>query len=80
MIGQECIDELADYAGIKPQIAAITERAMQGELDFAAALRERVALLDGLEESAIAPLPRRADPAQSRARRRWCGRCARAAR
>jgi phosphoserine phosphatase len=54
MIGQECIDELADYAGLKPQIADITERAMQGELDFAAALRERVALLAGLEESAIA--------------------------
>jgi phosphoserine phosphatase len=54
MIGQECIDELADYAGIKPQIAAITERAMQGELDFAAALRERVALLAGLDEGAIA--------------------------
>ncbi|MFM7404407.1 MAG: phosphoserine phosphatase SerB [Erythrobacter sp.] len=53
MIGQECIDELADYAGIKPQIAAITERAMQGELDFEAALRERVALLAGLEVSAI---------------------------
>ena len=53
MIGQECIDELADYAGIKDQIAAITERAMQGELDFEAALRERVALLEGLEESAI---------------------------
>ena len=53
MIGQECIDELADYAGLKPQIAAITERAMQGELDFEAALRERVALLAGLEESAI---------------------------
>jgi len=53
MIGQECIDELADYAGIKPQIAAITERAMQGELDFTAALRERVALLGGLNESAI---------------------------
>jgi phosphoserine phosphatase len=54
MIGQECIDELADYAGLKPQIAAITERAMQGELDFAAALRERVALLEGLDEGAIA--------------------------
>jgi len=54
MIGQECIDELADYAGLKPQIAEITERAMQGELDFVAALRERVALLEGLEESAIA--------------------------
>ena len=53
MIGQECIDELADYAGLKPQIAAITERAMQGELDFVAALRERVALLEGLEEGAI---------------------------
>lgn len=53
MIGQECIDELADYAGIKPQIAEITERAMQGELDFEAALRERVRLLKGLDESAI---------------------------
>jgi phosphoserine phosphatase len=53
MIGQECIDELADYAGLKPQIAAITERAMRGELDFEAALRERVALLAGLEESVI---------------------------
>lgn len=53
MIGQECIDELADFAGIKPQIAAITERAMQGELDFGEALRERVGLLSGLEESAI---------------------------
>ncbi len=54
MIGQECIDELADYAGIKAQIADITERAMQGELDFEAALRERVALLAGLDEGAIA--------------------------
>ena len=53
MIGQECIDELADYAGLKPQIAAITERAMQGELDFPSALRERVGLLEGLEEEAI---------------------------
>ena len=53
IIGQECIDELADYAGLKPQIAAITERAMMGELDFEAALRERVALLAGLEETEI---------------------------
>lgn len=53
MIGQECIDELADFAGIKPQIAAITERAMRGELDFEAALRERVGLLAGLDEDAI---------------------------
>ena len=54
MIGQECIDELADYAGIKEHIAAITERAMQGELDFESALRERVALLAGLDEGVIA--------------------------
>ena len=53
MIGQECIDELADYAGVKPQVADITERAMQGELDFAGALVERVALLKGLEERVI---------------------------
>ena len=53
MITVECIDELADYAGIKPQIAEVTERAMRGELDFAAALDARVALLKGLEESAI---------------------------
>ncbi|NVE93699.1 phosphoserine phosphatase SerB [Altererythrobacter sp. JGD-16] len=53
MIGQECIDELADYAGLKNKIADITERAMQGELDFEQALRERVGLLAGLEESAI---------------------------
>ena len=54
MIDAECIDELADFAGLKPQIAAITERAMQGELDFASALRERVALLKDLGEDAIA--------------------------
>ena len=54
IIGQECIDELADYAGFKPQVAAITERAMRGELDFVAALKERVALLEGLDEQVIA--------------------------
>ena len=54
MIAAECIDELADFAGIKPQIAAITERAMRGELDFESALRQRVALLRGLPESVIA--------------------------
>ena len=53
MIEQECIDELADYAGLKDQIADITERAMQGELDFKSALLERVRLLEGLDESAI---------------------------
>ena len=50
IIGQECIDELADYAGLKDEVARITERAMQGELDFPAALRERVRLLAGLDE------------------------------
>ncbi len=54
MIQAECIDELADFAGLKDQIAAITERAMQGELDFAEALTERVRLLGGLGEGAIA--------------------------
>lgn len=54
MITVECIDELADYAGFKPEIAAITERAMAGELDFAEALVARVALLAGLDESVIA--------------------------
>ncbi len=54
MIGQECIDELADYAGVKPQVAQITERAMLGELDFAGALRARVALLKGLDQAVLA--------------------------
>ena len=53
MIRQECIDELADFAGLKAQISDITERAMQGELDFTSALTERVALLKGLDEGAI---------------------------
>ncbi|PXA84506.1 phosphoserine phosphatase SerB [Nostoc sp. 3335mG] len=53
MITVECIDELADYAGIKDQIAAVTEAAMRGELDFAEALDARVALLQNLEASAI---------------------------
>ena len=53
MIGQECIDELADFAGIKAEIAAITERAMRGEIAFREALKERVALLAGLPLSAI---------------------------
>ena len=53
-------------AGLKDEIAAITERAMQGELDFEAALRERVALLAGLPEAVIAAMPDRAGAAQSR--------------
>src|SRR5467141_1140152 len=48
MIGQECIDELADFVGLKPHVAAITQRAMRGEIEFEPALRERVALLRGL--------------------------------
>jgi phosphoserine phosphatase len=53
MIGQECIDELADYAGVKDEVAAVTERAMQGELDFKEALAARVALLEGLGRAAL---------------------------
>ncbi len=54
MITVECIDELADYAGIKAEVAEVTERAMRGELDFGAALDARVALLEGLDERVIA--------------------------
>jgi phosphoserine phosphatase len=53
MIGQECIDELADYAGFKDRVAAITERAMRGDIAFEPALRERVALLKGLPVTVI---------------------------
>lgn len=53
LIAIECIDEIADMMGIKPQIAEITEAAMRGELDFAESLKKRVALLKGLDESAL---------------------------
>jgi phosphoserine phosphatase len=53
MIGQECIDELADYVGLKAHVAAITERAMRGEIAFEPALRERVALLQGLPVTVV---------------------------
>lgn len=53
MIRQECIDELADEAGVGEYVASITARAMNGELDFEAALRERVGLLKGLDEAVI---------------------------
>ena len=53
MIGQECIDELADMAGVGGRVGDITARAMNGELDFEAALRERVALLRGLSTEVI---------------------------
>ena len=53
MIAQECVDELADRVGLKAHVAAITERAMRGEIAFEPALRERVALLKGLPASVI---------------------------
>ncbi len=53
IIGQECIDELADFAWLKTEISAITDRAMRGELDFEAALATRVAMLRGLSESTL---------------------------
>ena len=54
IIGQECIDELADFAGLKSEVADITEQAMQGKIEFSASLRARVQLLAGLEESTLA--------------------------
>lgn len=53
LITIECIDEIADMAGIKADVAAITESAMRGEIDFAESLTRRVALLDGLDERAL---------------------------
>lgn len=53
MIGQECIDELAAYVGLKDKVASITERAMRGEIAFEPALRERVALLKGVPASVV---------------------------
>src|SRR5436190_2516338 len=53
IIGCECLDELADFAGLKAQIAAITERAMRGEIEFEGALRERVGMLKGLGLAAL---------------------------
>jgi phosphoserine phosphatase len=53
IIGQECLDELADFAGLKAEVAAITERAMRGELDFDSALATRVAMLKGLDLAAL---------------------------
>ena len=53
LIGQECVDELANFAGVGAYVAAVTERAMRGEIAFEPSLRERVALLAGLPESVI---------------------------
>jgi phosphoserine phosphatase len=58
IIAQECIDEMADVLGLKPRIAAITERAMRGELDFEAALAERLRLLAGITEDQLAAVYR----------------------
>lgn len=58
MIDQECIDELADMAGLKEHVAAITAKAMNGEIPFEEALRERVMLLKGLTESVVADVIR----------------------
>jgi phosphoserine phosphatase len=53
LITIECIDEIADMQGLKPQVSAITEAAMRGEIDFAESLRRRVSLLEGLDQSAL---------------------------
>src|SRR5207248_5350960 len=53
LITIECVDEIADMQGIKPQVAAITASAMRGEIDFAESLRQRVALLAGLDVAAL---------------------------
>ena len=53
LISIECIDEIADMQGLKPQVSAITEAAMRGEIDFAESLRRRVSLLEGLDQSAL---------------------------
>ncbi len=53
LITIECIDEIADMQGLKPQVSAITEAAMRGELDFSESLKRRVALLEGLEAAAL---------------------------
>ncbi len=56
IIRQECIDEMADLKGLKPEVAAVTEQAMQGELDFESALKARLALLDGIAETELEAL------------------------
>jgi phosphoserine phosphatase len=53
LITIECIDEIADMQGLKPQVSAITDAAMRGEIDFAESLRRRVSLLEGLDQSAL---------------------------
>ena len=66
VIEQECIDELADFVGLKAEVAAITERAMSGEIAFEPALRERVALLKGLPLAVVDEIIRGAHPPDAR--------------
>ena len=78
LITIECVDEIADMMGIKPQVAAITASAMRGEIDFRESLTRRVALLAGLDVAALQRVyderlelsPRRGAPAGRHARRR----------
>ena len=53
LINIECIDEIADYLNVKPQVSAVTEAAMRGEIDFVTSLTQRVALLEGVDEKAL---------------------------
>lgn len=62
IIREECVDELAACKGLRAHISAITERAMKGEVDFASALRERVALLEGLARAEVFALRDRLTP------------------
>ena len=78
IIGQECLDERR-YAGLKDKVAQITERAMQGELDFSGALRERVRLLAGLDQQALSRCLDERVQVHFR-RRNWSRRCGPAAR
>jgi hypothetical protein len=76
MIGQECIDELAAEVGLKDKVSAITARAMNGEIAFEPALRERVALLKGLPVDVIDEGDRQPHHADTRADASWSAPCA----
>jgi phosphoserine phosphatase len=77
IIGVECIDELADFAGVRAAVAAVTEAAMRGELDFEAALEARVQLLEGCPRTCWRG-PTMSGCGSTRARGCWCGRWRRA--
>ena len=76
MIDQECIDELADEIGVKDHVAAITARSMNGEIAFEPALRERVALLKGLDVAVVDRIIERPPDAGIRRARTGCRPCA----